>query len=72
LKPPEEDEHVALPLTHGDRVNVEELPDLKAQEEERLAQEAAETESMDVEARESEDVEENAESSDEGGLSFSW
>lgn len=45
LKPPEE-EHAVLPLTHGDRVSVEELPDVKAQEDELLKKEA---ESMDVE-----------------------
>ena len=48
------------------------LPDLRAQEEERLAKEA-ETESMDVEAKGTEDVEESTTPSGsdlEGWLSF--
>ena len=71
LKPPE-DENATLPLTHGEGVSVEELPDSKAQEEERLVKEA-ETELMDIEAKGPEDLEESSESSDdfEGGLLFS-
>ena len=63
LKAPE-DEHATLPLTHGDRVSVEELPDIKAQEEEQLTKEP-ETESMDVEVKGKETVEEDGASSGE-------
>ncbi|CAB4042378.1 deubiquitinating VCIP135, partial, partial [Paramuricea clavata] len=63
LKAPE-DEHATLPLTNGDRVSVEELPDLKAQEEEQLTKEP-ETESMDVEVKGKENIEEDGASSSE-------
>ena len=62
LKPPE-DEGGTLPLKHGDRVSVEELPDPNAQKEERLAKKS-ETESMDVEAKGDEDGEEKGVLSD--------
>lgn len=50
LKPPE-NEQEPLPLTHGDRVSVEELPEPKPEEEEKSAKELG-TEAMDTEEKE--------------------